>query len=297
MATELNISALTDYVNERKDELFVKSTLGSKTFDYLELMTGVKYKDALNYLDSEVVIQDGSDCDWNPNGADVFTQRYIEVKPLEVQKSWCWKEFRKKYMNYQLQWEAGRETLPFEEKIVQSNMSALKDAIEVMLWQGDSGLTVDGIIDIIEAESASTNNVEFESGATVTAKIDSIVAALPMAALRKGVNVFVSYTDFRNYIQEQNGACCQNKPVLDAASESINYFGDSRVKIVPVYGLEGTGAIVAFPKDAVVYGTDIDGADNRYELWYSKDNDEFRFYVLWMFGLALKFPDQVTMGK
>ena len=55
----LDLHLLPDYINEHKDELFVKSTLGAKTLDYVEIMPNVKYKDALNFPDSEVVLQDG----------------------------------------------------------------------------------------------------------------------------------------------------------------------------------------------------------------------------------------------
>lgn len=296
MANTLDLTALPDYIEQHRDELFIKSTLGTKSLDYLDIMTNVKFKEAINFLDSTVVLQDGSDCNWNPQGEDTFSQRFIEVVPVEVQKEYCWKDFRKKYMNYQLLWEAGRETLPFEEKIAQSNMNAIQEKMEDAVWQGITGLA-EGVIDKIKAESANTVNVTFASGETITEKVDKIVAAIPLVALKKGVNVFMSYTDFRTYIQESNAGCCSNRPVIDAASESISYFGDSRVTIVPVLGLEGQNAIVAFPKDAVVYGTDVDNADNHYEMWYSKDNDKFRFYVLWMFGIALRFPNEIVYGE
>lgn len=296
MANTLNLTALPDYIEQHRDELFIKSTLGTKSLDYLDIMTNVKFKEAINFLDSTVVLQDGSDCNWNPQGEDTFSQRFIEVVPVEVQKEYCWKDFRKKYMNYQLLWEAGRETLPFEEKIAQSNMNAIQEKMEDAVWQGITGLA-EGVIGKIKAESANTVNVTFASGETITEKVDKIVAAIPLVALKKGVNVFMSYTDFRTYIQESNAGCCSNRPVIDAASESISYFGDSRVTIVPVLGLEGQNAIVAFPKDAVVYGTDVDNADNHYEMWYSKDSDKFRFYVLWMFGIALRFPNEIVYGK
>lgn len=297
MATTLNLNTLPDYIEQHRDELFIKSTLGSKSLDYLDIMTNVKFKEAINFLDSTVVIQDGSDCNWNPQGEDTFSQRFIEVVPVEVQKEYCWKDFRKKYMNYQLLWEAGRETLPFEEKIAQSNMNAIQEAVEDMVWQGIDDPEVKGILEIAEEESANTVNVTFASGETITEKVDKLVAAIPLVALKKGVNVFMSYTDFRTYIQESNAGCCSNRPVIDAASESISYFGDSRVTIVPVLGLEGQNAIVAFPKDAVVYGTDVENADNKYEMWYSKDDDKFRFYVLWNAGFAFRFPGEVVIGK
>lgn len=297
MATTLNINTLPDYVNEHKDELFVKATVGAKTLDYIDLMANVKYKDALNYLDSEIELQDGSVCGFNPSGSDTFTQRFVETKAVKIEKAWCWKEFEKKYMNYQLAWEAGREKLPFEEKIAESNMNRIKDAVEDLIWQGDATVGVTGLLADIAADSASTVNVTFASGATVTEKIDSVVAAIPMVALKKGVNVFVSYTDFRNYIQESNAGCCSNRPVLDAASESILYFGDSRVKIVPVLGLEGQNAVVAAPADALVYATDVEGSENTYRLWFDEKEEEFDFRVLFKAGTAVKFPEEVVYGK
>lgn len=295
MATELNLNALPDYVKEHRDELFIKATLGAKSLDYIDIMPDVKFKDALNFLDSAVEFQDGSVCGFNPNGSDVFTQRFIETVAVKVEKSWCWKDFEKKYMNYQLTWEAGREKLPFEQKMADSNMNAIQDKIEDLVWKGDSGLSISGFL--ADAEEASAKTINSESGETVSARIDALVAGLTIPMLKKGVNIFISYTDFRNYIMEQNGACCNNKPVLDAASESISYFGDSRVKIVPVLGLEDTGAIVAATADALVFATDVKGSENVYRLWYDEKDDMFDFRVLFRAGTAIRFPDEVVVSK
>ena len=294
MANTLNLSSLPDYIQEHKDELFIKATLGGKTLSLVEIMPNVKYKDALNYLDSEVVLQDGSACGWNPQGSDTFAQRYIETVAVEVEKEFCAKDFEKKYANYQLLWEAGRETLPFEQKIAESNMNAIQDAVEDLVWQGDATLGISGFVADARAEGV---NVEFESGQTITDKIDAVVAALSIEMLKKGVNIYVSYTDFRSYIQEQNGVCCSNKPVLDAASESITYFGDSRIKIIPVLGLEGTGAIVAATPDALVVATDVEGSEKTYRMWFDEKEEKFMFRVLFRIGTALKFPDQVVIGE
>ena len=295
MANTLNINSLPDCINEHKDELFINATLGAKTLGLVEIMPNVKYKDALNYLESEVVLQDGSDCGWNPQGSDTFSQRYIETVAVEVEKEFCWKDFEKKYMNYQLMWEAGREKLPFEQKIAESNMNAIQDAIEDLVWKGDTGLSIDGFIAAAEAASATT--VEFETGQTVSAKIDAVVAALTTKMLKKGVNIYVSPTDFRNYVMEQNGACCNNKPVVDAASEFINYFGDSRVKVIPVLGLEDANAIVAATADALVYATDVEGSEKTYRLWFDEKEEKFMFRVLFRAGTAIKYPDEVILGE
>lgn len=294
MANTLNLTALPEYIEQNRDKLFVESTVGAKTLDYVELMLGVKHKDALNYLESEVVLQAG-ECGWNPQGTDTFAQRYIEVHLVEVEKEFCYIDFKQKYMNYQLRWEAGRETLPFEEKIAQSNVEAIKAAVEDMVWQGNSGASVTGFLADIAEASATT--VSFESGETVVGKVDAVVAAVNAKMLAKGVNIFLSMTDFRNYVMESNGTCCAGRPILDAAADTITYAGDSRIKLIPVLGLEGTGAIVAATPDALVYATDLENSETVYDIWFDKKEQKFMFRVLFAAGTAVKFPNEVILGE
>ena len=238
MATTLNVNSLPDFVEQHRDELFVKSTVGAKTLDYVEVMPNVKYKDALNYLDTDIALRAAS-CEWSPSGEINFSQKYIEVKAVESQLEICWLDFQKKYMNHQLNFEAGREKLPFEEKITNSLVENAKAAVEELVWLGDSGLGITGFI--ADAAEASAATVSFNSGQTAVDKVDAMVAALPIGMLKKGVNIFMSYSDFRAYIQGLNASCCASKPIIDAATEALDYIGDSRVKLIPVLGLENAG--------------------------------------------------------
>lgn len=298
MATTLSVSGLTDYVNVHRDELLVKATVGSKTMDYIDVLPNIKYKDAIPYLDSTVVLADGSTCSWDPAGSDIFTERYIETHAVKVNKEWCWKEFEKKYMNYQLNWEAGREpeNLPFEQKISESNMGKVQEEVEKMLWSGNSAANVTGFIADILAESALTTAVNtITSADTAVEKVDKFVAALQAnKAIKKGFNVFMSHTLFTAYINGLNATCCANRSVIDAASETLVYPGDSRIKLIPVAGLDDMNYIVGATADALVYGTDIEGSENVYKVWYSEDDDKFKFRVLFRAGTALRWPDEVV---
>lgn len=295
MANTVNFSGLTDYINENRDMLFVKSVAGAKTLDYVELYPDVVYKTMLNYLNSEVLLGDGSNCNPTEQGTDTFSERALEVIPLQIFKKFCAKDFRKKWMNYQYEWEAGRISLPLNEAIAQSNVAAAQEAVEDLVWQGDSGLSFNGYIDIASGETA-VEKVTFASGATATDKIDAMVAALKVKALKKGVDIFVSYTDFRNYVQEQNATCCSKKEVLDAASETIGYFGDSRIRIIPVMGLEGTGVMLAAPKKGLAYGTDIVGSEGVYKWIVDEKTDNWYLKVDFTAGVQIKEPDLVVLG-
>lgn len=288
----INVNALPEYIQENRDELFVKAIASTKTLDYIESMLGVKGKAALNYLNSTVVLADGESCGWNPQGDDTFTQKTVSTKLVTVNKEFCAKQMRSKWMSYDLSLAAGRENLPFEQKIADSNVAAIKKAVEKLIWQGDTGLSIDGLLKQIKAEE---NSIKVNSGTTILEKIDKVIAAIPAGALEKGVNVFMSYTDFRSYVEAKNAECCANMPIIDANVDYLVYAGDSRIKFVPVAGLEGTNKIVAAPYDALVYATDVEDSEGIFKMWFDEKEDKFLFKVLFTAGTAVKFPDETVI--
>lgn len=295
MANTVDLTGMGEYIRQNENQLFVESTVGAKTLDYVDIMLNVKHKEALNYLSSEVVLA-AAQCGWNPQGSDTFAQRYIEVHPIEIEKEFCYYDFKQYVINEQMKFQAGRETLgSWEEKIARSNVEAIKAAVEDMLWKGNSGASVTGFL--ADAAEASAATVSFGTGDTTVAKVDALVAGLSAKMLAKGVNIFMSFTDFRNYVLESNGACCGNRPVLDAASESITYAGDSRIKLIPVLGLEDTGKMVAATADALVYGTDIEGSETAYRWFWDEKESKFLFHVMFVGGTAIRFPNEVVIGE
>lgn len=297
MASALNLSGLTDYVNVHKDELLVKATLDFRTARYVDIMPGVKYKDSIPTLDSTITIQDGSACGFNPTGSDTFGERFIESHAAKVEKEWCAKDWEKKYANDQLRWEAGRENLPWEEKMANHQLDLIQEEIEETVWQGDSGISVTGFIKDIKDESALTITVSaVTSASSISDAVDAVVAAIPESALKKGAYVYLSTGNLRKYILAQNAVCCANRPIVDAASETLQYLGDSRVTLVGVYGI-GDATIVGASNDALVYATDIENAENRYDLWFDRKTEMFDFRVLWRMGTALRYPEEVVIAE
>ena len=288
----INVSTLPDYIQENRDELFVKAIASTKTLDYIESMLGVKGKAALNYLNSTVVLADGESCGWNPQGDDTFTQKTVTTKLVTVNKEFCAKQMRSKWMSYDLSLAAGRENLPFEQKIAESNVAAIKKAVEKLIWQGDTGLGIDGLLKQIKAEESA---VKVNGGTTILEKVGKVIAAIPAGALEKGVNVFMSWTDFRSYVEAKNAECCGNMPVIDANVADLVYAGDSRIKLVPVAGLEGTNKIVAAPYDALVYATDVEDSEGIFKMWFDEKEDKFLFKVLFTAGTAVKYADETVI--
>ena len=295
MPTTVNVQALPEYVEQRSDELLIRAMTESPTLKYIGRRLGVKHKEAINFLDSTVTFQDGSTCGFNPTGSDTFSQRTLEVKPIKVNKQWCPADFLPVYLNQELEIGAGRETLPAEGKITESNLSEIRKMLEALIWQGNTDLEIDGLLKQLQAESG-TIKVAPAAGSTASEIIDATYRAIPDSVFQRGdVTIFVNPTIYRQYIMEQNATCCANRDIINAAAESIVLVGDSCVRIVPVPGLIGFNGAVAAYGENLVYGTDIEDSQSIYKLWFSDDDDVFKLKVLFNAGTQIIYPDEVVL--
>lgn len=287
------VNNLPAYVNDNRDELLAKSMMGAKTLDYIEVMANVKGKTALNYLDSTVVFADGAECGFNAEGADTLTQRTIEVKPIKVNKEFCQRDLLNTSLNYGLMVAAGRETLPFEQKFIDTNLAAINAKLETLIWQGDASLGIDGFLAQLEEEAGVVD----VTAADINALIDAVYDAIPENVMDKDVHIFVSPANYRAYVKALNAECCGNRDVIDAAAAEIFYPGDTRVRIVGVPGLAGQNVAVAGARDNFVYGTDLEDSQSVYDFWYSTDDRIFKMEVLFNAGTQIKFPTDAVYGK
>lgn len=291
MASAINLGNLTQYVEQKSDELLTSAILGAKTLDVIDVMLNVKYTAPLNYLDSTVEFGDASTCGWDPQGSDAFTQRTIEVHPVKVNKEWCARDMRKYWMNYQLLIDANRETLPFEEKLVDENIKAVNIELEKEIWQNTDRNLFPGFIHILEDAGTETVDVSTASEAVDTAygKITDEIYA------HGDVTMFMDPTLYRTFIKEANAVCCANRDMLDAASDYVTFPGDSRVIMRPTAGLAGTKTIVVTWAKNLVFGTDVEGSENDYKVWYDDKDEMTRFKVLFNAGVQVKFPYQAAI--
>ena len=301
MAQTNNFSGLTEYVGVKRDELIVKASTEAKSLNYFDLYLGIKHKDIIPALDSTVALGDGSACGWNPDGSDIISEIPLEVNPAEVEKEFCQRDFEKTWANYQLRWEAGRETLPFEEYFINSNISATQEALEADLWgSGTTTYGMTGITGLLDAVSGDTTNVDF-SGKTIVEKVDAMVAAMPANAYKYGydrkVNLFMSESDFAAYVAAMNASCCGKIGIIDAAQDEMAYIGNSRVILVPVPGLEGLNEMVLAPARSIAYGTDVEDSNSTVDFWFERKEAKFMLRILFMAGVAVKLPKYTVVGK
>lgn len=294
----INVSSLTNYVDEQRLPLIRKAVLSAKSSELFNLQTGVKNAAALNILTTSIEFGDGGACGWDEAGESKLSQRVLTVGHVKINQSFCDRALLDYWTNYDVKVAAGKESLPFEEAFIADILDHVQVGIEKAIWQGDTSgsgnlAIFDGILtiladedDVIAVDAVEDNNIAQE--------VYDAYANIPVEILHKA-SVVCGEDTFRKYIGELNVANLYHyDPKVDEGM-SITIPGTS-TKIYGVAGLNGTNKIVAGDlKGNFFYGVDLADDAEVFDFWYSKDNQEFRLAIKFNAGVQVAFPDQIVV--
>lgn len=286
-------TGLTQYVEERRLPLISEAVLKGKTASMVNVQTDVKFKSALNLINVAPALQDGSSCGWNASGDAELSQRVITAPVIKVNQSFCHKDFLKYWTNYEVKVGVGEEKMAFEEYFTNAIVENIKAKNEKLIWQGD----VDG-----EGELALTNGfLKVIGGDAVTATTDSkaytaiknVYMAIPEKVLDSAV-IFCGADVYRQFIQEMVEKNLYHYSANGTDNEFV--FPATNTKVVAVNGLNGTKKIVGARPENLFIGVDMMDDAEKFDLWYSKDNDEFRLNIQYNLGTQVAFTDEIVIG-
>lgn len=288
------VSSLPDYVNQNSKELISKTVFGAPSVRHLNLMTGVKYKDAINIVNTDAGLQERS-CGWAASGDVTFSQAIMEVGAYKVNMSLCEEDLRKKWMNSEVMTAAGAEVLPFEEKIADEIVASITNKVEKLIWQANkSGTPADLFNGLLTQIKASSKATDVQSTASTTyGKIKDVYMAIPASILDKAA-IFVGVDTFRSYCQDLVTQNLYHYSAELKPEEMEVVLPGTNTRVIAVSGLNGTGAIVASDPANLFYGVDMVDDLEQFKLWYSEDNQEFRLAVKFNAGAAIAFEDLVV---
>lgn len=298
-------TSLPSYVEEKRFDLIRNAVVGARTVAEVNLQTGIKGATALNLLATDVKFGDGSSCGWNEAGTSTLSQRILTPGNIKVNMSFCDKALLSTYANYQVRIAAGQKTLPFEESFINGVIDDVKAKLEKALWQGDTASSdvnvnkFDGFIKIAEAATLA-GTYSYAEGDPIATTVNGVYELIPTAAYEKGeIVMFMGYDMYRKYIQEliANGNLVITNVVNDVAMPASVLIPGTNVRVIPVGGLDGTGKVLASYRDNFVYGTDLADDNEKFDMWYSQDNREFRLAIEFNAGCQFAYPDMVVEGK
>lgn len=307
MANSPIVSSLPAYVEQKRLPLISKAILGGKSARLFTLQTGIKSSAALNLIDTNVVFGDGKTCGWAEAGATTLSQRILSTGQIKVNMAFCDKAMLDTWAQYEVRIAAGQKTLPFEEEFVENITARIQEAIEILVWQGNTASTntnpntnkTNGMVAILAAEAQGDNVVLVtdgtEHGITYFAWVNEVVAAIPAAVRAKNdVAVFCGYDVFYGYQQDVLNANLYHYDV-NAEGDEMKVVG-TNIRLIPTAGLDGTKSLVAGSLSNMFYGCDLADDKEVYRLWYSEDNGEFRFRAEFNVGVQVAYPDEMVLG-
>lgn len=286
------VNTLPDYVEQHRGELLSKAVFGFETRKYVNIMTGVKYKEALNILATDPVLQTRT-CGFDASGNVSFTQRIMTVAPYKVNMSLCEEDLRKKWMNDELIVKAGGEVLPYEEKITDNIVKGINKKLENLVWNASTA--VDGFDGLLEIAKAEADVIDVSAGASDYASAIEVYKAIPAEVLDKA-EMFCGEDMFRSIVLEITAKNLYHyDPKVDDAKTII--LPGTNTKLHGVCGLNGKGQILAADPENLFYGVDMADDAETFDIWYSKDNQEFRVAIKFNAGAQIAFPDQVVLSE
>lgn len=291
----IDLSSLSTYVDEQRLPLIRKTIFAAPSTRYFNLQTGVKHAAALNILTTDVVFGDGAACGWAESGTSAFSQRVLEVGNFKVNMSFCDKAMLKYWNGYQVRVAAGQKSLPFEEDFVEGIIDGVRVKLENIIWKGAKATDgMDGLLTILAGESASTIDAAATSADTAYERILKVYNAIPAGKLDK-VAIFEGVDEFRALVLELTAKNLYHyDPKVDDALTIV--LPGTSTKVHAVAGLNGSKAIVAADPENIYFGVDMEGDEEKFDLWYSRDNQEFRLAINFNAGVQVAFPDEVVIA-
>lgn len=282
---------LSNYVQERRDEIARKAVLGAKTIDLVSWMVDVKTKAQMNTIETDVVLQNGEGCGFTAQGDTRISKREIETKLVKVNMDYCAKDLLRAWTQYEVRIAADAEALPFEGYIMEEIAEKLSAKVEEIFWKGDEGLGIKGILKEYEVAGQGFVNTK---GMDAYRAIMAVYNEIPLAVLDKAV-IFVGKDLYRQFIQNMVEKNFYHYNAGDATDEFV--LPATTTKVIAVNGLNGTGAVVASATENLVYGTDITNADEIVDVWYSKDDRMNKIAIEFNMGANFRFPEEIKIGK
>lgn len=293
----VNLDSLSVYVDQNKLDLIRKTVLGPKTIGYLNLQTGVKGNTRINLLETTVTFGDGASCGFTDNANTKLSQREIVPASVKINATFCDKKMQRYFMNHQVTVAAGRSTLPFEEHFVNSLVESTGVELEKAIWNGVEigGTHFNGFLDFAAEYTTVSKATEPSAQETTYEMIRKGYNAIPSTSLADTV-IFLGIDKYRELAGELTAKNLYHyDPKVDEAFEMI--LPGTTTKVVGVPGLDGTGYALALNVKHAFYGTDMEGDEEVFDLWYSKDNQEWRAAINFVFGVQVAFPNENVIIK
>ena len=304
MATGFNLAGLSEYVNEHSQPIIRRSILEGKTISLIDIMPNVKHKSTINRIEGDLVILPGN-CGFAPSGSTALDQREMEVCPLKINEQYCAEDLTTKYVNTML--KAGHEdAIPFEAQLVDEKVQLIQDAIETLVWQGDTSSAsasinkCDGFFKTLSGDTGVSTIVGYTgiTQANAIALVDEMIDNIDVDVINaNNLTIFMGFAEVRAYARAFRTLNRYNaQPINEDEGDQFRLVVDgTNVTIQGVKGLNGTGKAMLSPADNLVFGTDLLDESSKYVIKYDEFENQVKAAAYWKMGVQAKWARYVVV--
>lgn len=307
----VSVSTLTKYTNELAVPILRESVLKGKTIDLITKQVGIKYKEAINLINSTLTAQAGGCGAFSASGTVNLIQRDIQVCPFKVEETMCLDDLEQYWIGQSMAMGSYDEAIPtaLEQVYVADKIAKIQQLVDKYFWAGSvanhysNGLTLcDGILEILEYTSATNSVVTTTySGvlalATALDAVNAMVDAVPTDVISEDdLTLFMGYADFRTY-RKALLAAYPGMVFLAQDGTGSNFelmHPTTNVKVIATIGLNGTNKRVLTPLKNLVFGTDVINDPENFKLWYDLEDQLVKFRAKWKAGAQVAYPAYVV---
>jgi hypothetical protein len=298
-----NLSSLSTYTDEVGGELIRRAILEGETAKIIKVQPGIKGSQAINLLDSTLVVQDGT-CGWNSSGQTTYTQRDISVCDYKVNEALCPKDLNDYWLGQLLTPGSYNETVPFEQQIAELKTAQISQYIENLMWQATSASTCfSGFKELFSSGATATvgksgniivTGTTAISSTNALAQVDLLIEQTPDdVADRTDWVVFMSHSNYRKYLINYRTANYYHFNPEGSYQEFKTFHPGTNVLVHPVGGLNGSNSVVLAPAGYLVMGVDLMSDSETLKMFYSVDFDEVRLRSNFKIGVQVAWPQFV----
>lgn len=311
MATSLT----TSYVGEYKDKMIASALLSGKTLDNggLTVYPNVAYKEVIKKIALGNDLMVGAICDYTDSGTVTISERVLEVKEFQINKTECKTTFSQDWTSAQMGYSVPNYVLPksYADFISQQYIAKIAANVETMIWQGSAGANAfNGFTTDWAANASSLAGGAVVTGTTVSAanvvdeigKVVDNVSANNSALLDKeDLHIYVSNHIYQMYVRSLGGFGSSGLGAAGFDSKGNNQdLGDALlfdgIKIFRAPGLPNNDMAVA-QKSNLFFGCGIEGDLSDIKLIDTGDtlgDQNVRFVARFKAGIQTGLLEEVT---
>ena len=298
-----NLSSLSTYTDEVGGELIRRAILESETIKLIKVQPGVKGSQAINLLNSNLEVQDGT-CGWSPSGSTIYTQRDITVCQYKVNETLCPADLNNYWLGQLLTPGSTPETVPFEQQISELKVAQISQYVENQIWGASSATTCfSGFKELVRQFGTGTTTVTGGivvtgqtpiASTTALAQVDNLIEQIPDDVVnRTDWVVFMSHANYRKYLINYRTANYYHFNPEGSYEEFKTFHPATNILVHPVGGLLNSNLIMLAPAGYLVAGVDLMSDMDNLKMFYSVDFDEVRLRSNFKIGVQIAWPNFV----